>query len=117
MRLFIDDIRTPVGEDWVIARTNTEAIEKIVNYPGLIREIHIDHDIECIFPERPELKETFMPVVHFLPFFYNEDPNVLPKIVIHTWNSAAAKKMTRLLLESGFVVVRIPFTVPKVIAK
>lgn len=43
-KLFIDDERHPVGDDWVIARSSAEAIA-IVEINGAPLEIAFDHDL------------------------------------------------------------------------
>ena len=43
-KLFIDDLRDPVTNDWKIARSSKEAIE-IVSEFGMPSEIAFDHDL------------------------------------------------------------------------
>jgi hypothetical protein len=43
-RLFIDDLREPVAQDWTVARTSYEAI-KVVKARGCPYEISFDHDL------------------------------------------------------------------------
>lgn len=43
-KLFIDDERNPVTDDWVIARTSQEACEIVWNR-GIPNEIAFDHDL------------------------------------------------------------------------
>lgn len=43
-KLFIDDERDPVRDDWVIARSSAEAI-KIIEERGCPQEIAFDHDL------------------------------------------------------------------------
>lgn len=43
-KLFIDDERDPITEDWVIARSSTEAINAIMKF-GMPIEIAFDHDL------------------------------------------------------------------------
>ena len=46
LRLYLDDVRTPLGEDWIIARNYQELVEKINQY-GLesFEVISLDHDL------------------------------------------------------------------------
>ncbi len=43
-RLFIDDIRAPIAEDWLVARTSSEALGLMANR-GCPIEISFDHDL------------------------------------------------------------------------
>lgn len=43
-KLFIDDLRFPVTEDWVVARQSGDAIN-IVQQNGFPQEISFDHDL------------------------------------------------------------------------
>ena len=43
-KLFIDDERHPVTDDWMIARSSQEAIE-LLQYYGIPQEIAFDHDL------------------------------------------------------------------------
>lgn len=43
-KMFVDDERYPVTDDWVIARTSDEAIDYIVKY-GIPTEMSLDHDL------------------------------------------------------------------------
>lgn len=43
-KLFIDDERSPVGDDWLVARSSIDAIE-VVKKMGCPVEIAFDHDL------------------------------------------------------------------------
>jgi hypothetical protein len=43
-KLFLDDDRNPVRNDWVIARSSAEAIKQVVKR-GMPAEIAFDHDL------------------------------------------------------------------------
>ena len=43
-KLFLDDLRDPINNDWVIARSSKEAIE-VVEKHGMPIEITFDHDL------------------------------------------------------------------------
>lgn len=43
-KLFLDDEREPIGDDWVISRTAEDAQALVVRY-GLPRFISFDHDL------------------------------------------------------------------------
>jgi hypothetical protein len=43
-KLFIDDERFPVTDDWVIVRSSKEAIDHVLAH-GMPSEISFDHDL------------------------------------------------------------------------
>lgn len=43
-KLFIDDERFPIGDDWVIARSSSDATQ-ILNEKGIPNYISFDHDL------------------------------------------------------------------------
>lgn len=44
-KLFIDDERTPVTDDWVIVRSSADAIQACTDRSSLPNEISFDHDL------------------------------------------------------------------------
>lgn len=45
-RMFIDDLRDPPDDSWIIARTSSEALEYMREH-GCPAEISFDHDLGC----------------------------------------------------------------------
>lgn len=46
VRIYLDDIRTPIDEDWVVCRNYNEFVEKITDIGlGKIYMISLDHDL------------------------------------------------------------------------
>ena len=46
-RIYLDDVRTPVDQDWIVVRTHDELVSKVVEL-GLenIQMISLDHDLD-----------------------------------------------------------------------
>lgn len=55
-KLFIDDLRDPIFNDWLVARTCKEAIA-LVNLMGVPSEISFDHDLGVIDGKDTNTKE------------------------------------------------------------
>lgn len=45
-KMFVDDERFPVTDDWVIVRSSEEAIQYVVKH-GIPHEMSLDHDLGC----------------------------------------------------------------------
>lgn len=104
IKLFVDDIRNAPTDDWVVARTVTEAIRTIANFK--IEEISLDHDISHQVSignvSRPyPCDECFCSVAHFIGATYRNLASIggqkLPKITLHTANPVGAEKMKNIL--------------------
>ena len=110
-KLFIDDLRDPVGDDWTVVRNSDDAIKAIYMFDWDV--ISLDHDIENF------KWLSFTPVAHFICEKYwikreRESFGVMrpllgPKIVIHSINPAGAKKMQQLFRENGIKSEYIPY--------
>lgn len=96
-KLFLDDERTPVFEDWVIARSSNEAIE-LLKERGIPTEIALDHDLGG--------DDTSMKYIRYLIDYVFCNDLRLPKdfrYYIHSMNPVGAKNIERLM--KGFVKV------------
>lgn len=97
MNLWVDDIRTE-PEGWTRAKTVTEAIRLLDMWD--VTEVSLDHDISHkvsigMGDARPFASdETFEPVARFISRTYNPGKIL---ITIHTANSVAAEKMSKIL--------------------
>jgi hypothetical protein len=97
MKLFVDDLRI-APEGWVVARTNTDAIDILHNYR--VEEVSIDHDIKQTKYCGIDL-ETFLPVVYYIAIM---DKAVRPKTIrIHTANPAGAMRMSSILNDASIL--------------
>ena len=53
-KLFIDDLRDPVTNDWKVARSSAEAKDIVVEF-GIPNEIAFDHDLGGLSVDRLQL--------------------------------------------------------------
>lgn len=106
MKVFVDDLRLPPDNTWMLVRTNTEAIRLLAT--GHVKTISIDHDIAVPNVEfigkavRKRLKigeETYQPVVYYIAAMKPEDRP--KKIRIHTANPAGGMRMAGILNDVG----------------
>jgi hypothetical protein len=90
MKLFVDDIRTPIDPTWIIARSYDEFI-KILNKEGLINFdiISLDHDLgDTSLPEK-----TGMDCAKYL-IDLSIDFNIpLPIIYVHSDNNVGSENI------------------------
>lgn len=90
-KLFIDDLRNPVTDDWIIARTSDEAILVMIER-GCPNEISFDHDLGG--------NDTSMVVVKWLINSDLDHPGILPGwfvFSVHSANPVGAANITGLL--------------------
>lgn len=124
MKLWIDDIRNSPSDEWVTARTVTEAIRTLNRFG--FDEISIDHDISHQVTigklGRPyPCEECFCAVAYFLAEKYWIDremdkelenfekkegvhimrPLAYPKIILHSSNPVGAQEMFNILKDVG----------------
>lgn len=103
MKLWVDDIRNAPGDDWVVARTITDAIRTIAKFD--LDEISLDHDISHQVGmgalSRPyPCPECFCAVAYFL----SAKKFLIPtKITIHTANPVGGEEMMKIFLDSGIL--------------
>lgn len=79
-KLFLDDERMPVGDDWVIARSSDAAIE-IMTTRGLPHFISFDHDLGG--------DDTAMEVIHWIADSYFDGKLSIPddfSFTVHSQN-------------------------------
>lgn len=116
MRIWHDDIRKPPPGEWLWVRTNEEAVDQLTKYKGNVVELSLDHDLGLHNedPNAPNAdylagvsNDTGMNLVDFLC----ENKDLLPKelLVIHSWNTQAAKKMQEKFLNNHIDSVISPF--------
>jgi hypothetical protein len=105
-KLFVDDVRDPPDESWIVARKVEQAIRLLAtNY---FEEISLDHDIE----NRPS-DETFKPIAWFIGERFGNDFMLDDTIItIHSVNPAGAKEMQDILEDYGLYATWKPYLIP-----
>ncbi len=105
IKLWIDDIRNAPSDEWVIARTITDAIRILAQWD--IEEISLDHDISHQVAigrvSRPyPCDECFCAVAYFILEKYVDNRSAgYPKITLHTSNPVGAEKMKNILKDGN----------------
>lgn len=142
VRLWHDDIRVPPNskietktvdgvtadlvifdegaDEWLWARTNTEAIEILTNASYKVIEISLDHDLghhdkDPRDYDEPHLmmgqgKENGLDLVEWML----NSARVPDKVTIHSRNEEGAKAMNQLLAEWGYGSLIAPWEKPEV---
>jgi len=100
VKLYVDDTRIPPkGEDWILARTITEAI-RIIDTES-ITEVSLDHDICYVNTESGKTTdETFEPVARFIACMNHlHDMVGIPriKVSVHSGNPIGKAKMLKII--------------------
>lgn len=106
LKIFVDDLRNPPDDTWIVARTVTEAIRILATMP--VGEISLDHDISHQVSldgnSRPyHCSEDFTAVAYFLGERYPTYSSAKqpPKITIHSANSIGAERIQNILTSYG----------------
>lgn len=85
MKIYLDDIRNPPDDTWVVCRTAEEAINLLWVYK--VHEISLDHDLG-------KDRKTGYDVICEIEEMCFDDPNyIVPIIHIHTANPVGRTKM------------------------
>ena len=103
MKLYVDDTRIPPkGEDWILARTITEAI-RLIDKEN-VTEVSLDHDICYVNTDTGRTTaETFEPVARFISVFNQVlKAQGIPPIVVraHTGNTVGKQLFKNILGEN-----------------
>ena len=99
IKIFLDDIRVPQDDSWIIVKSYSEFIDLIIIYEfNLISEISLDHDLGL----QDETEKTGYDVAKWL-VDYSLDHNVfLPLIRVHSANPVGAKNIMSLI--NGYLI-------------
>lgn len=89
MKLFIDDLRYPPNDDWIIARTYDEAIKILET--GLVSEISFDHDLgnENVVSE----KSGYDIVCWIEQKLFTGEWTFIPKMSVHSMNPVGRRNI------------------------
>ena len=108
LRLYLDDVRTPIGEDWIVVRNYDEFVAKIkLHSLGSFEVISLDHDLgegamveyytntkknyELDYNRIPE--KTGMDCCRYLVSESMNEKIPLPQIYIHSANPIGSANM------------------------
>jgi hypothetical protein len=99
IKIFLDDIRVPQDDSWVIVKSYLEFVDFIITHKwNLISEISLDHDLGL----EGENEKTGYDVAKWL-VNYSLDRNVLlPLIRVHSANPVGAKNIMSLI--NGYLI-------------
>jgi hypothetical protein len=108
MKIWHDDIR-PAPEGWVRACDNAQA-KLLLSSAAKVTTISLDHDLGADPSDGINAKgsseETGMKLVEWMI-----DQDLVPEIVIiHSWNTPAAKRMRAAFFAAGHIVHVQPFS-------
>ena len=108
LRLYLDDIRTPIGDDWIISRNYDEFVSEIkLNGLGNFEVISLDHDLGegAMVEYYTNVKNNYMLDYNNIEertgmdccrFLVSESMNLkipLPQIYIHSANPIGSANM------------------------
>lgn len=88
------------------ARTSAEAIEALEVHGPSFDVLHLDHDLGGTQFQDSRSEESGMEVVRWLEH-HGEAKGA--KVIIHTWNLQAGKRMVERLTDAGYKVIQKPF--------
>lgn len=93
-KIFLDDIRIPLDESWVILKSYSEFIDFIVTHDfNEISEISLDHDLGLL----DETEKTGHDVAKWLIEYSLDNEVNLPLIRVHSANPVGVKNMISLI--------------------
>ena len=90
MQIYVDDIRNPPDNSWIVVRSYGEAIALIDTHWGNIQAISLDHDLG-------EVKTGYDIVCHMELKARQEPDNFPPEVYFHTANPVGWQNMKRVL--------------------
>jgi hypothetical protein len=97
MKIFLDDIRNPPDDSWILVRSWDEAVGFVQKY-GIPQEVSFDHDLG-INEETGEVAKTGMAFAKYLVNL-DLDTDEMPidfKFVVHSANPIGRDNITFLL--------------------
>jgi len=95
-KLYLDDIRTPLDENWDVVRSYNEFVSKInevgLDYYGIIS---LDHDLGDVYGEHEE--KNGYHCAYFLVYKSIDDNIDLPQIYTHSDNVTGVTNIIKLI--------------------
>ena len=93
-RLYLDDVRTPIAEDWIVVRNYDEFVAQIkLHGLGTFEVISLDHDLSDFDDVRGE--KTGYDVAKWLVDQAIDRNENLPLIKVHSANPAGADNIVK----------------------
>jgi hypothetical protein len=89
MKLYIDDLRTPETNDYIIMRDSKSAIDFIKNHLSEISEISFDHDLGDV--------DTTIPILEYLEELAFNNVKFDIDFYIHSMNPIGRKNIQRII--------------------
>ena len=83
-KLFIDDVREPPSDEWIVVRSSAEALDYVKNN-GWPRFISFDHDLGG--------EDTTMIFLKHLVYEHWDGTTLPPDYVVHSANPVGAKNI------------------------
>lgn len=97
MKLFIDDIRNPPDETWILARSSNAAVSILFDNLNIIEEISFDHDLGG--------DDTAYEVVEFLEEMAHEGHLYKPFAwTVHSQNPVGRERLIAGLLSINRII-------------
>lgn len=99
IKIFLDDIRVPQDDSWVVIKSYSEFIDFIITHEfNLISEISLDHDLGLI----DETEKTGHDVAKWLIEYSLDNEVSLPLIRVHSANPVGCKNIISLI--NGYLI-------------
>lgn len=83
-KLFIDDVREPPSDEWIVVRSSAEALSYVENH-GWPSFISFDHDLGG--------EDTTMIFLKYLVYKHWDGTTLPPDYVVHSANPVGAKNI------------------------
>jgi len=86
MKIFLDDIRNPPDDSWIIVRSYNDFVKLVKETSHLITEISFDHDLGMAYDK---VAKTGMDAAKFFVEHCIDNPNIgmdLEKVTVHSSN-------------------------------
>ncbi len=95
MKVWLDDVRDPPGEDWVHLRTPEEVIELL--RAGRVTDLSLDHDLGLVTAEDKEWTGYDVPTWIEHELANGSATFQVPRIAIHSANVVGRRRMEQAL--------------------
>jgi len=87
-KLFLDDVRDPREEGYVVARSTIMGVVEVTNRKELPEFLSLDHDLGDLDNSMRFLKELY-----YIWEMYGSDPEKIPDYVVHSANPVGANNI------------------------